>query len=342
MINTQQIKDNADLMRLADRYTELNDWTSNEFAGPCPNPRCTADENGFHVHKDGWWNCYTCHPKHGDVIDFVLWMGLAPDFQSACTWLAGSPVAVPKKRRPRAPTEEAWKSSGWQATARQEVAEAIKALLSPAGEVARAYLSHRGLLPETWLAWRMGWAQAWDGRLGSKRGAILIPGEGQRSIAAIKYRFIEDDPTGLRYTSKHGSQPLLFGLHLAHQHFRTLFLVEGEFNAASIWQALRSSNYVNFDALSFGSEGQADNSIVVDWANRYEQVIVWSDKAEVARMAARRIPRSYLLRSPEYQGRKLDANALLQDGALAEFLRLAWNRFDEMEAESVQYPVPDP
>ncbi len=55
-IDVPALKKRVDLCELASRYTTLKPWgRSGELAGPCPQARCTADEDGFHVHPDGWW-----------------------------------------------------------------------------------------------------------------------------------------------------------------------------------------------------------------------------------------------------------------------------------------------
>ena len=80
----EAIKRRVDLVDLAGRYTTLIKWSTRELAGPCPRGACTAKEDGFHVHADGWLKCYICHPARGDAIEFVQWLGLASDFRAAC------------------------------------------------------------------------------------------------------------------------------------------------------------------------------------------------------------------------------------------------------------------
>ncbi|OQA43742.1 MAG: hypothetical protein BWY52_01791 [Chloroflexi bacterium ADurb.Bin325] len=209
--------------------------------------------------------------------------------------------------------------------------QAAALLVSPAGDPAAEYLLRRGLRPETWEAWGLGYTlAAWDNRLKAARPAILIPWQ-YREVTALKYRFLTVPAGGLRYTSKAGSEHIAFGLNLAGGHYATLWLVEGELNAVSLWQALREAHMVNFDVLSFGGESKATrlDPALQRWAGRYQQVIVWADEPAKAAAAMAAIPGAFGLRSPVVDGRKLDANELLLLGGLADFARAAWARFDQ-------------
>ncbi len=98
----------------------------------------------------------------------------------------------------------------------------------------------------------------------------------------------------------------------------TLLLVEGEINALSVWQCLARG----LTCLSFGSEsGARPRLLAAAAAGPYRRVFVWAD--EPARSLAIRAALgrdATALQSPVSEGRKLDANALLQDGLLPEFL----------------------
>jgi len=63
-IDVPALKARLDLCGLAGRYTTLKPWgRRGELAGPCPQARCPADEDGFHVHPDGWWNAIPAIPS---------------------------------------------------------------------------------------------------------------------------------------------------------------------------------------------------------------------------------------------------------------------------------------
>lgn len=328
-IDTETIKARVDLADLAGRYTTLTKWSTSELAGPCPREACTAKENGFHVHDDGWFKCYQCHPARGDAIEFMQWLGLAHDFRAACDLLGGAPMPTPAQPvapRPK-PKDTTWHDDAWQAEARATLARAQAVLDSPAGEPGRAYLAGRGLTPETWRAWGLGYDPArWDSAQKRKRPAVVMPWVNDTHVMAVKYRFTDSTSRADRFTQKGGGQQITFGLQMM-TGAQTLWLTEGELNALSLWQALRAVGRVD-DVLSFGSEGKADHldQVVIDRAKRYARVIVWADKADVAGAAMQAIPGAFGLRSPVIEGgKKLDANELLQEpGALIRFVLAAW------------------
>jgi len=332
-IDTEAIKQGVDLRDLAGGRVELRPETSGgrEQSGPCP--KCGGTDR-LHVTAD-WFMCRQCHPKRGDALEYVQWLGLAADFRAACEYLGGpalipAPAAGPvAKRTPAAKSKGAsWQDASWQADARAILARAQAALIGPEGAEGRDYLTARGLTPATWRAWGLGYTPAaWDPKLEARRAAVVIPWQRDK-ITALKYRFLTVPDGGLRYSSKGGGQCLAFGLGLAGAHFVTLWLLEGELNALALWQALHDRGAVNCDVVSFGSEGSATNATVTSWAKRYRQVIVWADDPDKAASAMAAIPGAFGLRSPKPDGQKLDANDLLRLGKLYDFARLAEARFD--------------
>ncbi len=111
--------------------------------------------------------------------------------------------------------------------------------------------------------------------------------------------------------------PVLFGLwDVAPQH-DTLLLVEGEMNALSIWQCLPSG----VDTLSFGSENGGRPAMIRHLAQRHKRVFVWADDTQRAtQMRALVGSQACALRSPVRDGVKWDANQMLQEGVLMDFL----------------------
>jgi cation transport regulator ChaC len=322
---------------LAGRLVALRKESTAELSGPCP--KCGGGDR-FHVKADLFF-CRQCYPlengKPHDAIEFVTWAGLAHDFRGAVDYLGGRALPSPAviRRAPMAPSPKpaAWKAQDWQDATRRELAAAVTRLASPAGDPGAEYLLRRGILPETWQAWGFGYGEAWDPKLQRRRPAILIPWQ-RDQVTAIKYRFTDQIEGGLRYTSKTGGQCIAFGLQMAGQHWSTLWLIEGELNALSLWQALRAEYCVNFDVVSFGGDSQAAHldPVVKAWAGKYQQVIVWADDPDKALAAMRALPGTFGLfglRSPEVDGRKLDANELLKLGGLADFALAAWDRFDK-------------
>ncbi len=92
------------------------------------------------------------------------------------------------------------------------------------------------------MAHQLGFARVYDPSVQKKRPAIVLPWfdlEAQaQTLTAVKYRFIDEEPGGLRYISRRGSMPILFGMWAAVPGADTLLLVEGEINALSVWQCL--------------------------------------------------------------------------------------------------------
>lgn len=340
--DTEQITRNVDLVDLAGRYTTLRRWGAHEWAGPCPRGACIAKQDGFHVHDDGWFTCYKCREnKHGDAIEFVQWLGLAPDFRGACEWLTGAPMAAPAQ--PVAPqakpkdNKPTWHDDAWQADARATLARARDVLDSPAaGDPGRAYLAGRGLTRETWRAWGLGYDPArWDVTQQRKRPAVVMPWvDADGVVMAVKYRFTDSGDS--RFTQKGGGEQIVFGLQMM-TGAQTLWLTEGELNAISLWQALRAAGRDD-DALSFGSETSADHldRRITDRAARYARVIVWADKPDNAQAAMTAIPGACGVRSPVVDGVELDANALLQAGALARFALAAWQNLYGADSSAVE------
>jgi hypothetical protein len=353
-IDVPALKACVDLCELAGRYTTLKPWgRSGELAGPCPQPRCPADEDGFHVHPDGWWKCYTCHPKRADAIAFVQWLDLALDFRAACeflaTWSGGGapvipsdPAAAPKKPSQRA---SGWADPAWQAAAQRLLAEARAALAGPAGEPGRAYLVGRGIVPEAWQAWRLGYTDArFDPRQERRRPAIVLPWYGPPGLTSLKYRFLDSQGRQDRFGQLRGGQQILFGGHLLGQQHDTLILCEGELNAVSIWQAVYTLGIPAVDVVSFGSQGAAVAEPALALARRYRQIILWADETAPVRACLAALgSRAFGLRSPTAAAEgvasvKLDANALLQRGLLEDLLRRALARLQV----ATQAPVPGP
>lgn len=97
----------------------------------------------------------------------------------------------------------------------------------------------------------------------------------------------------------------------------TLFLVEGELNAISIFQTIYGM--YPCDVVSFGPQSNINNPDVARMAatvaSRYRRVIVWADEAEIALSALNGLPattRRLAIRSPG----GMDANDLLRAGQL--------------------------
>lgn len=334
----------VDLIALAERHTQLHKESSREYSGPCPRPSCTARDDGFHVHADGWFFCRKCHEKRGDSIEFVRWLQPGLSFREAVAQLAGgawptvaATQQAPVRRKPSAKPQPA----EWRKKADGIAAEAHERLWAAEGKPGREYLEGRGLEPHTWMQYGVGYRP--DAPLPGTKGAervpaIVLPWRSEKlGVYALRYRFLEVQ----RYTDAEGrerSEKLvaetgsqfagrLFGgqalpewvLLPAPDGYRgaqalcTLLIVEGELNAMSAWQV---AGETRLHVVSMGSESRQITPAALKFAQGYGQVLLWADKEKIAQQLMAALPGAVGIQSP---GGK-DANDLLQAGLLGGFL----------------------
>jgi phage/plasmid primase-like uncharacterized protein len=313
----------------AERYSQLSKLTAHEWAGPCP--KC-GGEDRFHVTED-WFFCRQCHDKRGDVIDFVRWMQPGLSFHDAVAQLAGGILPVPTQRKPvRTKPAARAKTPDWSRKAAAMLQAAQERLLEAEGEPGREYLLSRGLEPRTWLQYGLGYRPntpipGTDGK--QTAPAICMPWYVGGKLAGLRYRFLEMQD-GHKQTAEYGSQfaGRLFGGQglpdwVTHaksdgkfEGMCDLVICEGEINAMSIWQVAGDTN---LHVLSLGSESAKLSDAMVAFAQRYRNVIVWADRAEVARELQTVIPAAHGLTSPDGQ----DANDLLKSDMLGAVLGMA-------------------
>jgi hypothetical protein len=317
-IDTDRIRQDVDLIELAGQVTTLKRWTAKEMAGPCP--KCGGDDR-LHVQRDFWF-CRGCYPPENklphDAIAWVEWLH-GVDFLEAIRLLDANALPEPvAKAIPATKTHtRGWTDATWQAAARHEARTAATELDSANGEAARAYLAGRAILPDTWRAWGLGCGAPWNPRIGEEKPAIILPWRDGDSIRALNYRFFGADiDKPARFSQKKDGERTLFGLDLLRGG-DSLLLIEGELNAISAWQASRE---IGLDVVSFGPEDNASSAPVIELALRYKRVWVWLDKPDKVSAAMDVIPGAKGLKSVELDGVQLDANALLQRGALGEYL----------------------
>lgn len=323
----------ADLLTLAERYTQLQKNAHHDWKGPCP--KCGGTDR-FHVFQSGgsgeWrWLCYQCHEKPADTISFVRWLHPGLSFVDAVSQITGTlppPATAPAVQRQPARKQAAAQPIGWQERAERMVADAHERLWRPEGEQGQAYLESRRLEPQTWLAYGVGYRPeaAVPGTGGKERApAIVLPWYAGGKLVAVRYRFLAAQG-GTKITAESGSQfaGRLFGgqaLPRVAERLRTLVIVEGEINGMSIWQCAGSPAMPfdwGMDVLSLGSESAKLSPAAVAAAEQYGRVLAWADRAEVARELAAVLPNAHPIRSP---GGK-DANDLLREGLLGGFLAM--------------------
>jgi phage/plasmid primase-like uncharacterized protein len=318
-MNAHEINQTYDLLALAQRDTKLK-RAGSYYIGPCPfcggRDRFTLKQT-----PDGWrWYCRHCGGEtYHTAIDYIMRRDDL-DFKQALDSMGGTAAPHPRAAMQSAEIPAmAIPDATWQAHHWREIEQASLELeYSKAAQIARDYLHARALDPATWLVYLLGFAVVY------KRPAIVIPWfDSDWTITAIKYRFIDDlakRDTGRRFGMAEGSKPILFGLHAATSH-DTLVLCEGEINAMSISQ-ISVNTLPGLDALSFGSQSGGRAEILREVARDYQRVIVWADEPEKATEIKQSLARpAEALCSPVIDGTKYDANALLQNGDLAEFLQ---------------------
>jgi hypothetical protein len=279
-----------------------------------------------HTPEGDRWHCRQCGDgKYHTVIDFIMRRDNC-DLKTALKTL-GADVQKPITFKPQ-PKPIMLPDAEWQAQALRLVSAASDLLATDAGQAGREYLTRRGFSRGTWDAWLLGLAAVYDPKAKRQRSAIVIPWLDQdatgEAISAVKYRFMDDDPEGLRYIGLAGSIPLLFGLWDAIETHETLLLVEGEFNALSVWQCRPRGVSV----LSFGSEGGGRFDVLQIIAKKYQDVFVWADDIwdNPKQVQHAKDFRGLLkgtgqaIQSVKRAGVKQDANELLKLGALADFL----------------------
>ena len=317
------------VVSLAGRYSQLRKVSAHEWAGPCP--KCGGSDR-FHVKEDRFF-CRQCNAKGGDGITFVRWMQSGLSFTDAVAQLTGGtlPSATQRKPERRQPSKQAI-APDWQRKATLTLQAAQERLLEMESERGQEYLLGRGIEPQTWLQFGLGYRPntpipGSDGK--ETAPAICMPWYAGGKLTAIRYRFLEVQD-GHKQTAEPGSQfagRLFGGQGLPHwlsfsssdgkfERMCDLVICEGEINAVSIWQVAGDTN---LHVLSLGSESAKLTDAMVAFAKRYRHVIVWADRAEVARNLQAVIPMAHSITSP---GGK-DANDLLRDGLLGAVLSMA-------------------
>jgi hypothetical protein len=296
--------------------------TGGYSVGACPKCGGTDRFTIKHTREGDRWHCRQCGDgKYHTAIDFVMWL-YGVDFKSALYMLGGKPqgkVTQPTAPKPQ-PKPIELPPADWQAQAWRIVDKACDALLSGAGQ-GSDYLAGRGLTVSTWEANHLGFTHAFDAKSKRTRPAVVIPWitRADVEIIAVKYRFIDNDPGGLRYTSLTGSVPLLFGAWAVMDTDKTLFFVEGEINALSIWQC----QIPGVSVLSFGSEANGRADILRNASSHYDRVVIWCDDPQRAKQYQNLLGRRCIkIQSPKINDSKQDANQLLQAGKLNDVLQM--------------------
>jgi hypothetical protein len=332
----------VDLLALAQRYGPMRRNSQRDWQGICP--KCGQDF--FHVYATtggAWrWRCYECHDKPGDGIELVQWLQRGLTFPEAVAQLTGGAglPALPTVQRKPQQAQAKPQSADWRRRTAATVAAAQERLLKAAGKPGQDYLLSRGIEPDTWLTFGLGYRE--DAPLPGTQGrqrkpAIAIPWQSRKHVYAIRYRFLEvhcyrDDAGKEREEKQTAEQGSVFtgklyggqgmpdwallpvdGSCKPAEQLCTLVVCEGEINALSLWQVAHATRV---HVLSLGSESAQLTPAMAQLAQRYGQVLTWADKELVAQRLMRALPGAVGIKSP---GGK-DANDLHQAGLLGGFL----------------------
>lgn len=337
--------------RLLPAWTPVERHNAATLHGPCP--KC-AGVDRFYVTATGA-ACNQCHTQRMDAAGIVAWLHGVPmreavqlldtqALRSVTTVTANSSTVttVTTVTNDGSTVTTVTQPENWQRQALRRLLRAEEALYRESGAAGRQYLLSRGLQPDTWRAFSLGYdaARSLSKDRGQAHGAITWPvlHESTGVVVAVRYRYAGATVTGDRYDSLFGSKTVgrLFGIQclpeftryapdagrLNAEALRCLVITEGEFNSMSVWQACHATG---IDVLSFGSEGQRTlPAWAVGVAQRYGAVVAWVDDAAKAQDVAKQLPQAVALRSPiEEDGTKQDANACLVRGVLGGLIQTA-------------------
>jgi len=295
------------------------------YIGPCP---WCGGVDRFTVKRapeGDRWHCRKCGDgKYHNVIDFIMRRD-GCDFKTALQTLGeGVPVIATQNEKGKIKPVPL-PGPQWQGQAFRIVDVAADRLFSIEGRQGLEYLERRGITRATRCAWQIGFAHVHDVISKKIRPAIVIPWITKADlteIVCIRYRFIDADSEGPRYSCLAGSVPSVFGAWDILESDQTLLLIEGEINALSIWQFRPH----NISIISFGSEPEGEipearAAILRHVARNYKHIVIWMDGPNRAKQYQTILARSCLkLQSPKREGDKLDANRLLVLGELPAFI----------------------
>lgn len=274
-------------------------------------------QQNFQLHKEGSFSYRAACPVCGSASGFVLARDTQRPEKGWRFWLnccgdrrGGDAGDLAKLLNiPFSPSGECIKQSvkseapAFDASYWHKLLCGTRRNLSPDSE-GGAYLLGRGIQPATWAKFGLGFGH----RAGQP--ALLIPWFVGGHLKGGRYRLLHPESKQQRYAWWRGSEchDRLFGGH-THQQRRTLFIVEGELNAMSIYQVAADA----VDVLSTGSEN-ATVPTSVRWADSWDRVYYWFDKVERANAWGTALHGRTV--TPD-----VDANELLQAGELIDLLR---------------------
>ncbi len=269
MYDLETLREKTSLIALAEEAGAKFD-NPHRLTSRCPLPRHAGDRSSraFAIFDNGHkWKCHSSCPADangGDIFAFYMaWKGV--DFKTAVAELAERAALNPLVPSPATRKESEIRAAPlatsvvWQARAEQFINWAENNLARHPG--AQTYLEkERGLSPETWRAFRLGYnpTNLYDdparwGLTGKKiwlpRG-LVIPGFAQQEPSYIKIRRVlpgqtigkylgewttHDSLPDVKFGGPRGGVACLFRLELIG-HYPILVLTEGEWDAMLLWE----------------------------------------------------------------------------------------------------------
>lgn len=190
------------------------------------------------------------------------------------------------------------------------------------GELCRDYLRSRGIQENLWCSHLLGFNYAYDPEVKRRRPALVIPHfDSAMNLLAIKFRFIDHDPDGLRYISRKGSKLYFYGLEGIKDNQKTMLIIEGELNRLSVLQVLEDPSVA---VISPGAENinPAQKALLPIITRSFLRVIIWMDDPGKAIelqsiVGKQRCKNDDIFQAPNGQ----DANDLLRAGIMPAFLQ---------------------
>lgn len=309
-----------DALRVAGKSVELRRH-GREQHGACP--QCGGTDRFYLLEGERECACRQCHPARMDAIGALAWMsGLT--MRQALERLEGC-AGAPSHNLHGEPShnlhrKQERQTDEWRKDAERLVNGACERLLSRrdrVGSMVADYLLSRRLEPATWREFSFGAHLAKQPCSKQPAPAVSWPVlDDERRVCAVRFRFLHAAHDE-RFSSLYGSRMTgyAFGEHrLTYgraRQWRVLFIMEGEFNAASVHQVLEGAH---IDAVSIGAQSARLSPGLLKQAPEYGACVVWCDEPEKALALQSQLPAGALaLRSPlDAQGAQMDANALLQ------------------------------
>ena len=264
------------VMDLAEQDTRLQKVSISEFAGPCPNPGCARQTDGFRVRPEknqfgdaepkGGFMCRGCwdphqppirpeRPRWGDAIDYLMHVRKL-SFAAARAFLEEQEGRI--VHRPVVQTGQRldYHSPLWQERTHALMLEARERLWSPQDTLALEYARSRGLLDVTIRQARLGYSRHND------IPRLLIPLYNRGFYGTVYRRDLRPGiASGQRWRdAPGGGKSELYLADVLRRHVPTL-LTEAALDALSLAQ--ECGDFVNAVATGGVSSGKLSHWVVV-------------------------------------------------------------------------------